>query len=149
MKARSSGTDWMCAALLIGSGTGSRPAGHPCRFRLRQQSCRVIRTAHQGALRRAGFRYTVLSHQSSHGVSNQTARSDLQKLAGRGLLIPGKDGKREIFRVPADLAARLPGGIKASPGMSERLGAFAEDRQIGVVGKEAIALATGDLPRNA
>ena len=61
------------------------------------------------ALRHAGFRYTVLSHQSSHGVSNQTARSDLQKLAGRGLLIPGKDGKREIFRVPADLATRLPG----------------------------------------
>jgi DeoR/GlpR family transcriptional regulator of sugar metabolism len=42
-------------------------------------------------------------------VSNQTARSDLQKLAGRGLLIAGKDGKREIFRVSADLAARLPG----------------------------------------
>ena len=61
------------------------------------------------ALRHAGFRYTVLSHQSSHGVSNQTARSDLQKLAGRGLLIPGKDGKREIFRVPADLETRLPG----------------------------------------
>ena len=61
------------------------------------------------ALRHPGFRYTVLSHQSSHGVSNQTARSDLQKLAGRGLLIPGKDGKREIFRVPADLAKRLPG----------------------------------------
>jgi DeoR/GlpR family transcriptional regulator of sugar metabolism len=42
-------------------------------------------------------------------VSNQTARSDLQKLAGRGLLIPSKDGKREIFRVPPDLATRLPG----------------------------------------
>ena len=49
------------------------------------------------------------THQSSHGVSKQTARSDLQKLAGRGLLIPGKDGKREIFCVPADLATRLPG----------------------------------------
>jgi Fic family protein len=61
------------------------------------------------ALRHPGFRYTVLSHQSSHGVSNQTARSDLQKLAGYGLLIAGKDGKREIFRVPADLAKRLPG----------------------------------------
>jgi Fic family protein len=61
------------------------------------------------ALRHAGFRYTVLSHQNSHGVTNQTARSDLQKLAGRGLLISGKDGKRETFRVPADLAARLPG----------------------------------------
>jgi Fic family protein len=61
------------------------------------------------ALRHSGFRYTVLSHQNSHGVSHQTARSDLQKLAGRGLLIAGKQGRREIFRVPEDLAARLPG----------------------------------------
>ena len=59
------------------------------------------------ALRHAGFRYTVLSHQTSHGVSNQTARSDLQKLAGRGLLTQEKDGKRDFFRVPADLPARL------------------------------------------
>ena len=61
------------------------------------------------ALRHSGFRYMVLSHQNSHGVSHQTARSDLQKLAGRGLLIAGKQGRREIFRVPEDLAARLPG----------------------------------------
>ncbi len=61
------------------------------------------------ALRHSGFRYTVLSHQSCHGVSHQTARSDLQKLASRGLLIAGKDARREIFRVPEDLAARLPG----------------------------------------
>jgi Fic family protein len=61
------------------------------------------------ALRHSGFRYTVLSHQNSHGVSHQTARSDLQNLAGRGLLIAGKQGRREIFRVPEDLAARLPG----------------------------------------
>ena len=59
------------------------------------------------ALRHAGFRYTVLSHQTSHGVSNQTARSDLQKLAGRSLLTQEKDGKRDFFRVPADLPARL------------------------------------------
>ena len=59
------------------------------------------------ALRHLGFRYSVLSHQNSHGVSHQTARSDLQKLASRGLLLPGKDGRREIFRVPEDLPARL------------------------------------------
>jgi len=51
----------------------------------------------------------VLSHQNSHGVSHQTARSDLQKLAESGLLIGGKDGRREVFRVPEDLAMRLPG----------------------------------------
>jgi Fic family protein len=61
------------------------------------------------ALRHSGFRYSVLSHQNSHGVSHQTARSDLQKLAAGGLLLPGKDGRREIFRVPEDLSARLPG----------------------------------------
>lgn len=60
------------------------------------------------ALRHSGFRYSVLSHQNSHGVSHQTARSDLQKLAGRGLLIPGKEGRRETFRVPEDLQVRLP-----------------------------------------
>ena len=59
------------------------------------------------AQRHAGFRYTVLSHQNSHGVSNQTARSDLQKLAGGGLLTQEKDGKRDFFRVPADLPAHL------------------------------------------
>ena len=59
------------------------------------------------ALRHSGFRYSVLSHQNSHGVSHQTARSDLQKLAARGLLVAGKDGRREIFRVPEDLAQRL------------------------------------------
>jgi len=61
------------------------------------------------ALRHSGFRYSVLSHQNSHGVSHQTARSDLQKLATRGLLTAGKDGRRELFRVPEDLAMRLPG----------------------------------------
>ena len=58
------------------------------------------------ALRHPGYRYTVLSHQNSHGVSHQTARGDLQSLSGRGLLMAGKDGRREIFRVPEDLAAR-------------------------------------------
>jgi Fic family protein len=58
--------------------------------------------------RKAGFRHTVLSHQSCYGVSHQTARSDLQKLSAREPLIAGKDGRREVFRVPEDLAARLP-----------------------------------------
>ncbi|MEB3318652.1 MAG: Fic family protein [Cyanobacteriota bacterium] len=60
------------------------------------------------ALRHSGFRYSVLIHQNSHGVSHQTARDDLRKLAGRGLLIPGKEGRQDIFRVPEDLPVRLP-----------------------------------------
>ena len=59
------------------------------------------------ALSHSGFRYSVLCHQNSHGVSHQTARRDLQKLASRGLLLASKDGRREIFRVPEDLPARL------------------------------------------
>ena len=61
------------------------------------------------ALRNSGFRYTVLSHQNSHGVSQQTARSDLQKLAERGLLMAGKDGRREVFRMPENLALQVTG----------------------------------------
>ena len=51
----------------------------------------------------------MLSHQSSHGVSHQTTRSDLQKLACRGLVEAMKEGRREVFRVPVDLVARLAG----------------------------------------
>ncbi|MCS5693615.1 hypothetical protein NZK33_16745 [Cyanobium sp. FGCU-6] len=46
------------------------------------------------ALRHCGCHYSVVSHQNSHGVSHQTARCELQKLAGRGLLVAGKDGRR-------------------------------------------------------
>lgn len=60
----------------------------------------AIDSLHTCLKREAGFRYTVLSHQSCHGVSHQTAHSDLQKLSARELLIAGKDGRREIFRVP-------------------------------------------------
>jgi len=60
------------------------------------------------ALRHPGFRYTVSSHQASHGVSNQTARTDLQKLAGQGLLTSMHQGKREVFCVPTDLHQQLP-----------------------------------------
>jgi len=61
------------------------------------------------ALRHPGFRYSVLSHQSSHGVSHQTTRSDLQKLASRGLVEAMKESRREVFRVPVDLVERLAG----------------------------------------
>jgi DNA-binding transcriptional regulator PaaX len=58
-----------------------------------------------GAL--AVFQSTTLNLTQGDGVSHQTARSNLQKLAACGLLIAGKEGRREIFRVPRDLAARL------------------------------------------
>ena len=55
------------------------------------------------ALRHSGFRYAVLCHQNSHGVSHQTARRDLQKLASRGLLLPGKDGRPSSAPIPLSL----------------------------------------------
>lgn len=60
------------------------------------------------ALRHPGFRYSVSSHQASHGISNQTARTDLQKLAAQHLLLASRQGRREMYAVPADLAQRLP-----------------------------------------
>ena len=49
------------------------------------------------ALRHPGFRYTVQSHAASHGVSTNTARSDLVKLAREGLLAPSTRGRRHDF----------------------------------------------------
>jgi hypothetical protein len=39
--------------------------------------------------------------------ATRPARSDLQKLAGGGLLTQEKDGKHDFFRAPADTPARL------------------------------------------
>ena len=49
------------------------------------------------ALRHPGFRYTVQSHATSHGVSTNTARSDLLKLANEGLLALSRRGRRHDF----------------------------------------------------
>lgn len=59
------------------------------------------------ALRHAGKTYTIQSHQRSHGVVYQTARTDLLDLADRGLLLRQKMGKAFAFLAPLDLADRL------------------------------------------
>ena len=61
------------------------------------------------ALRRPGHRYTVKSHQSSNGVSNQTARNDLTDLVRRGLLRESRVGKTRHYAAEADLETRLAG----------------------------------------
>lgn len=58
-------------------------------------------------LKHPGRQYTVQSHQTSHGVSTATARSDLLDLEERGLLFKRKAGRSFIFTAPADLADRL------------------------------------------
>ena len=59
------------------------------------------------ALRHPGFRYTIKSHQTSHNVVYQTARSDLLGLADTNLLRKRLVGKTYYFEVPGDLSDRL------------------------------------------
>ena len=59
------------------------------------------------ALRHEGHGYTVKSHQRSHQVSTQTARTDLLHLAELGLLTQRKRGRAFVFYAPSDLAERI------------------------------------------
>lgn len=68
------------------------------------------------ALRHAGTSYTIQSHQRSHGVVYQTARTDLLDLAERGLLVQHKVGKSFVFVAPADLADLLA-RVRTPPNM--------------------------------
>lgn len=59
------------------------------------------------ALRHARHAYTAASHQRSHQVTPQTARTDLLNLAELGLLDKGKRGRAFVFYAPADLRERI------------------------------------------
>ena len=59
------------------------------------------------ALKHPGHQYTIESHQTSHNVAYQTARTDLLNLHSRGVLEQKKKGKAWVFRVPTDLGERL------------------------------------------
>jgi Fic family protein len=64
----------------------------------------------QNALKNPGQTYTVKSHQNSHRVARQTARTDLAELADKyGLLVDGIQGRTAIFTAPADLLERIQG----------------------------------------
>jgi Fic family protein len=60
-----------------------------------------------GALRNADRVYTFNSHAQSHGVTHETARTDLRDLADRGLLDTERSGRLYRFRPPSDLTQRL------------------------------------------
>jgi len=55
--------------------------------------------------------YTVVSHQTSHGVSNQTAKMDLEVLVQQGLLIRSKRGKAFMYSPVGNLREQLSSGI--------------------------------------
>jgi Fic family protein len=59
------------------------------------------------ALRHRDAIYSVKSHQTSHGVVYQTARTDLLELEGLRLLEKGRRGRTMLFRPPRDLGKRL------------------------------------------
>lgn len=59
------------------------------------------------SLRHPGSRYSIAGHQTSHGVTYQTARTDLLDLEARELLVRSRSGKKFLFTPPPDLEGRL------------------------------------------
>jgi len=59
------------------------------------------------ALKHPHQSYTIASHQESHRVAYQTARTDLLDLHQRGLLEMKKRGKAFAFTVLSNLSERL------------------------------------------
>jgi Fic family protein len=62
------------------------------------------------ALRHAGRTYTIGAHATTHRVTHETARTDVTKLADRGLLERGRAGRTYVFTAPPDLDKRLRRG---------------------------------------
>jgi Fic family protein len=59
------------------------------------------------ALRHPHHEYTIASHQMSHGVAYQTARTDLLNLASQGLLSVAKVGQTQYFSPVPELERKL------------------------------------------
>lgn len=64
------------------------------------------------ALRDPNRIFTIAQQRRQHGVSYWAARSDLQNLADRGLLIRRRSGKKFVFRPAPDLPDRLGGAAR-------------------------------------
>lgn len=63
------------------------------------------------ALRHPGARYTIKSHQRSHRVVYDTARTDLLGLGAKELLVQRRRGNSYEFVAPPDLHERLQSGV--------------------------------------
>ncbi|MBF0558475.1 MAG: Fic family protein [Nitrospirae bacterium] len=64
------------------------------------------------ALERPKETYTIETHSNVHGVTYQTARTDLLGLKDMGLLDLRKEGKKFIFTPVADIAIKLDRGTE-------------------------------------
>ena len=62
------------------------------------------------ALRHPDAVLDIQSEKARHGVAYATARADLLDLAGKGLLSMDQQGRKYVFRVPADLSQRVASG---------------------------------------
>jgi Fic family protein len=62
------------------------------------------------AIRHPYNSYTYRSHAASHGVTGETARTDLSDLMRRGLLVRSKSGRQHTFSAVPDLPRALGGG---------------------------------------
>ncbi|MBI4632336.1 MAG: Fic family protein [Deltaproteobacteria bacterium] len=65
------------------------------------------RTLLAGALEKSSEVFTIETHANVHGVTYQTARTDLLSLRNMGLLAMRKEGKKFVFTPVADIADRL------------------------------------------
>jgi Fic family protein len=65
------------------------------------------RTLLAGALEKPEEIFIIEKHSRVHGVTYQTARTDLLGLKDMGLLDMHKEGKKFVFRPAGDLAKRL------------------------------------------
>lgn len=59
------------------------------------------------AARNPERRYGFASHAASHGVTHETARTDLLRLKDKGLLVRGREGRTHVFSAAPDLGERL------------------------------------------
>jgi len=59
------------------------------------------------ALKHPNYLYEIQSHQTSHAVAYQTARTDLLNLEELGLLQKFKRGKAFVFQSPTDISERI------------------------------------------
>ncbi|MGH2946738.1 MAG: Fic family protein [Solirubrobacteraceae bacterium] len=59
------------------------------------------------AVRESGHAYTMDGHAGSHGVTHETARTDLADLTAKGLLTRRRQGRRFIFLPASDIVDRL------------------------------------------
>jgi Fic family protein len=75
------------------------------------------------AMQNPGTVYSATAHANSHDVTRMTARSDLNRLAEEGLLVPLRAGRGFLYTAPADLEDRLErlgAGRKAPRGNARR-----------------------------